>query len=105
MASGLRNRCHTWQPSRQAPAQAMEVEGGTPASEAQIVAGSSALTRARASGEASVSVGAPVAVGTAVSARTAASGTGTSGEGDGRRQAKRKRRKRREGVSRKGRSL
>ena len=83
MGAGARSRCHTWQPSTQAPpTRAMEVEGETPASEVQVVAGSSALTGARASGEASVSVGAPVVVGAVASARAATSGTGTSGEGE-----------------------
>ena len=80
MGSGLRDRCRIWQPSTQAPAQAMEVEGETPTSEVQVVAGSSTLTKAPASAEASGSVWASATVDAPVSARTVPSGTGTTGD-------------------------
>ena len=102
MGSGARDRCHTWQPSTQAPTRAMEVEGETPASEVQVVAGSSALTGARASGEASVSAGAPVVVGAVASARAATSGTGTSGEGGWKEAGKKKKKKKKVGSKPQG---
>ena len=40
MGASLRDRCHKWQPSTSAPAQAMEVD--TPTSKVQVAAGSSA---------------------------------------------------------------
>ena len=102
MGSGLRDRCHTWQPSTQAPAQAMEVEGETPASEVQVVAGSSALTGARALEKASVSVGAPVVVGAVASVRAATSGTGTSGEGGWKEAGRKKKKKNKVGSKPQG---
>ena len=81
MVASLRDRCHKWQPSTPASAQTMEVD--TPTSEVQDAAGSSTLTKAPASAEASAAVEAT---------GTAPFGTGTSGEG-GWKEAARKKKK------------
>ena len=79
MGASLWDKCHKWQPSTSAPAQAMEVD--TPTSEVQVAAGLSASAKVPASAEASVSVGVSAAVEAPVSARTVPSGTGTSVKG------------------------
>ena len=96
MGASLRDRCHKWQPSTPAPAQAMEVD--TPTSEVQVAAGSSTLTKAPASAQASVSVRSSAAVEAPVSVRIVPFGTETSGEG-GWKEAARKKKKKMKGGS------
>ena len=100
MGASLRDRCHKWQPFTPASAQVMEVD--TPISEVQATAGSSTLTKAPASAEASVSVGASAAVEAPVSARNVPSGTGTSGEGGWKEAAKKKKKKKKGGSKPQG---